>query len=124
MKAISFAHTTPAVLAGVKHVTRRDWKPRYARSFKAGELVYALDKNFRNGGQRVAIIRLTENPSAEWTVDARASDYAGEGFAWLHEHGIRVFGLTPPELWQRWQAAPEYLYVVRFELVEVLEVAR
>lgn len=39
MKIISFAETTPALLADAKTVTRREWAEKHARSFKAGERV-------------------------------------------------------------------------------------
>lgn len=42
MRIISFAWTSPALLAGAKTVTRRDWDDSYARRFSAGELVAAV----------------------------------------------------------------------------------
>jgi hypothetical protein len=39
MMTISFAWTTPALLAGHKTVTRRDWDAEYAIRFAAGQLV-------------------------------------------------------------------------------------
>jgi hypothetical protein len=62
MKIISFAWTTPALLAGSKCVTRREWDKKYAESFEAGEYVQAFDKSPRAGGKCVAIIELTQKP--------------------------------------------------------------
>lgn len=60
MKIISFAWTTPQLLRGEKTVTRRDWSDKYARQFRAGDLVQAYDKSPRAGGKRVATIEIKE----------------------------------------------------------------
>lgn len=122
MKIISFAETTPALLAGHKTVTRRDWKNSYARRFHAHELVQAWTKSPRAGGKKVGIIRLTEEPYLESTRQAPGSDWEAEGFAYLSKIGATVFGLTPLELWTRWttKGKGEMLWVVRLVLVEIL----
>jgi len=120
MKIISFAHTTPALLAGRKIVTRREWDDRYARSFKAGELVQAWDHVPRvKGAHRVGTIRLTADP--EWSNEYPAADFEGEGFAYIEECGAdAVLGLPARELWRLWCAARLHFWVVRFSLVETL----
>ena len=80
----------------------------------------ALDKDRRAGGKPVAVIRLTVAPYKEPTVPL--SDWDAEGFAWMSKHGLLVFGKRPDVLWAEWRAgAAADLYVVRFELVEVLK---
>lgn len=124
MKEISFAWTTPALLAGRKTVTRRDWKWSWARSFEAGELVAATDKQRRFGGRQVATIRLTQKPYRQNTARAPDSDWEAEGFACLESIGATVGGQDPWTIWQGWRRFdPREMWVVRFELVEVLEVA-
>ena len=59
MKIISFAWTTPQLLARKKTVTRRDWNDGYARQFKTADMIQAYDKSARNGGKRVALIKIT-----------------------------------------------------------------
>lgn len=117
MKSISFAWTTPALLAGRKTVTRRDWKESWARSFREGELVGAYDRQPRFQGKQVAVIRLTEAPYLESTAQAPDSDYEAEGFGYLQERGIMVDGLLPEKLWRVWRVSPRSMWVVRFELV-------
>jgi len=117
MKIISFAWTTPALLANRKIVTRRDWSEDYAKRFKAGDLVAAYDKNPRNGGKQVATIRLTCNPYRESTDIMPRSDYEAEGLAYLQEQGLRIQGLSPYEFWEAWKAAKEVLWVIRFQKV-------
>ena len=121
MKIISFAWTTPALLAGRKTVTRRAWSPRWAATFKAGELVAAYDRQPRFRGHQVATIRLTQAPYVESTAFAPEDDWEGEGFAYLTDTGAKVDGLEPAVLWRAWHLQPQLLYVVRFELVEVVK---
>ena len=54
---ISFRHTTPALLAGRKTVTRRSWHPvhleRWQKAWDLGRLEHkAYDKSPRQGGGR------------------------------------------------------------------------
>jgi hypothetical protein len=119
---ISFAWTTPALLAGQKTVTRRDWSWRHAAKFRSGELVDAYDKNPRFGGKRVAVIRLTERPMRAPLGRMPDSDYEAEGFAYMSAHGVRlsVNGPLPTrDYFEGWRRSGESLWVVRFELVEV-----
>ncbi len=120
MRIISFAWTTPALLARRKTCTRRKWLRSTAERFQAGELVQAYDKQARFGGKRVGIIRLTAAPYLESTTKAPESDWEAEGFAYLESIGALVDGLEPRKLWQSWrELEPAELWVVRFEVVEI-----
>jgi len=123
---ISFGWTTPALLAGVKTVTRRDWAPQHAAKFKAGMLVDAWNtspRNVRGDPHKIATIRILASPYIENTAEALESDFEAEGFYYLAQRGLRIDGLTPDTLWNLWHlpAAAHDLYVVRFELVEVCQ---
>ena len=120
MAVISFNWTAPALLAGHKTVTRREWKESYARQFQAGDVVAAYDRQPRFGGRRVATIRLTQKPYRENTREAPEEDYEQEGLAYLQQLGAKVDGLSPEALWRAWHVFPRVLWVVRFELIEVL----
>jgi len=120
MMTISFAWTTPALLAGVKTVTRRDWEPEYAARFKAGQLVAAYDRQPRYRGRQVAMIRLMQAPYRQSTAEAPESDWEAEGFAFLESVGAKVDGMRPKVLWRAWHVFPREMWVVRFELVEVI----
>ena len=126
MKIISFAWTTPALLAGRKTCTRRNWNNNYARSFKLGEQEQAYDKSPRIGGQQVGIVRLVVEPI--YTMDMPEEDYEAEGLAWMEEQGLMVpvtdihsqkkLPYHPRRFWEDWKAnITEPLWVVRFELV-------
>ena len=118
MAVISFAWTTPALLAGHKTVTRRDWKESHARRFRAGDVLAAFNRQPRYGGRQVASIRLTQAPYLESTALAPEEDYEAEGLAWLAERGFTVDGQTPLYLWAAWKRfKPTDLWVVRFKLL-------
>lgn len=126
-RIISFAYMTPAMLAGVKKVTRRDWDAEYARRFQSGELIKAYDRSPRFGGSHVAYIRLTRRPYFEPIAQMPDDDYVLEGFKYLYEHpeirpkmifGEKVTRETFSWDWFcDWRASGESLWVVRFELV-------
>ncbi len=126
MKIISFSWTTPALLAGEKTVTRRDWKERHATAFHEGDLVQAWDKVPFAGGKKIAIIRLTQRPYLEDISGAWNSDYWAEGFNYMTREGIAfpdkgapVSGIPDFPAWLRWKATGVSLWVVRFKLESV-----
>ena len=118
-KIISFAWTTPALLARRKTVTRRDWSPNYAARFHMGDLVTAYGRSPRHGGRPVATIRLTQEPYLGNTKDVPPEDYEREGFAYLESIGAQIDGATPQSLWHYWQEINQRLWVIRFEIVSI-----
>jgi hypothetical protein len=135
MKIISFTWTTPALLAGAKTVTRRDWKPEYAARFKGGDFILACDKSPRAGGRPIALIRLTQAPYHEPLAKMPHTDFQAEGFLWFAQHNEAItedmfyrFGygsLTSPDrekMWfTGWKSCGGTLWVVRFELITRLD---
>ena len=127
-RIISFAYTTPALLAGVKTVTRREWAAKYANSFRAGELITAYDKSPRVHGKPVAKIRLTAAPTLQPDSSAPDSDYEAEGFGWLERNpqhlpaggNVAWMETVSRETFDRWRDSGGQHWVVRFELLEVL----
>ena len=114
---ISFVENLEPLLAGVKTVTRRDWKPKYAARFHKGDLVIAYDKMPYHGGKRVALLKLTHDPYLESTSKLPEEDYVNEGFAFMEEQGLTVNGEHPGVFWFRWMSEPEDLFVIRFKVV-------
>lgn len=114
---VSFAWTTPALLAGAKTVTRRDWTAEYAARFRAGHLVDAWDRSPRTGkGRKVATISLTCDPYQQMSDALHPLEYRDEGFLWLDAHGHRE---TIARIVDDWHDNARLLWVVRFELVRV-----
>lgn len=119
---ISFAWTTPALLAHEKTVTRRAWKPQHAAKFHAGQLVDAWDKSPRYGGKKVAVIKLVQDPYQENSAAIPKEDFKAEGFDYLLMNMTR--GETAnhvDDIVDNWIRHPHLLWVVRFELVSILK---
>lgn len=115
---LSFAWTTPALLSGHKTMTRRDWTHAHAAKFTVGRLVDAWDRSPRTGkGRKVATIRITREPHMEWSSDLTEYDVEREGFNWLRAHGEWV---QVEQIISAWRAERRLLWVIEFELVEVL----
>ena len=144
MKIVSFAWTTPALLAGHKTVTRRQWKESHARSIYVGDHLHAYDRSPRVHGKPVAVIEITRDPYLEHTANMPDDDYDHEGFAylnalaeqWLATHRLDD-ALTSADLrvrryyevlredtsrgaWLAWKEKNEPLWVVRFRMVKLL----
>jgi hypothetical protein len=132
MKIISFAWTTDALLAGRKTATCRNYDERYARRFRAGDLVAAYDRSPRYKGTQVAIIRLTHDATIGPWKDILTDPYEQEGFAYYDERiaagdekaaasvrrNLHVLVGVTLQAWLEQQ--PNWgECVIRFELVEV-----
>lgn len=118
---ISFAWTTPALLAGAKTMTRRDWSTSHATKFRAGMLVDAWDRSPRTGrGRKVATIRITRRPYRQSTDEVTDNDFSREGFEWLSANGGAEARELVEEIWTEWSGLPRHVWVVEFELVEVV----
>jgi hypothetical protein len=131
---ITFAWTTPALLAGAKTVIRQPWAERTAAQFHAGTLAVAYDRwpparagTRGQGGRPVAIIRLQQDPVREALACIPDADYEAEGWKWLHEHRALLPRWIKEndfswEAFDRWRARPALVWVVRFELVAAVAV--
>lgn len=136
MSWISFGQTSAPLLAGRKTMTWREWNDRYAQQFVDRAacsdphcLVDAYDRLPRNGGKKIATIRLL---SVEKTRYGQLDDddWEHEGLAYLHEHPEhhpkRLFNqkFTPDmvtfDAFRRRRTADEVGWCIRFELVEVV----
>lgn len=124
-RVLSFAWTSPALLAGRKTCTRRQWSPNYARSIRPGEIMTAYDRSPRIGGKPIATIRI-ESVTWEPDADAPDSDYGAEGFAFLYRNpellpkGQRVAYLLKCSrgAFNEWRRAGGSSWVVRFSVLD------
>jgi hypothetical protein len=125
MMGIAFAWTSAPLVAGVKSVTRRPWSADYARRFRAGDRVAALDKGYRVGGVRLGVLELTAAPSWEPMSAMPDGDYAAEGFAWLSRHPEAIRGATLGdcswETFRAWRESGAWMWVIRFRLVRLVD---
>ena len=105
---ISFAWTTPALLAGKKTVTRREWSDAHAAKFKPGDLVDAWDKLPRcKDSKKVAVIRIISIARSPLRLVTN-TELQLEGGLWNAKEFFALFTVSDP-------------YRVEFELVELVE---
>lgn len=133
-KIISFAWTTPSLLAGEKSVTRRDWDADYARRFTRGDIVLAYDRSPRSGGKPIARLRLTADVTYEPDADAPDSDWEAEGFGWFWDRELERADRDDPgsvpcsdiadrvcwDGFADWRQRGGSSWVIRFEVIEYL----
>jgi hypothetical protein len=131
MKDLSFGWTWPAFVAGVKTVTRRDWKPRHASLWHEGDDFLALDRQRRFKGVEIGIGRVIAPVVRESLSDMPDSDYQAEGMAWLHAHpsacieaGRRQFRDFCWDCFDAWRREGSPCYTVRFEILSVSPIAK
>ena len=122
MPIITFAWTTPALVAGAKTTIRQPWSETIASRFHGGSEVAAYDRVGNSGGRQVACIRLTEAPVHQPFSDIPDEDYEREGWAWLHAHADLLPGYIKAsdfskESFEKWRSRPGGIWVVRYELV-------
>ena len=116
MKIISFAWTTPALLAGRKTRTRRDWADRHAKTFHIGDRIQAWNHVPRvKGAVKVGEIVIT-GVRRERYCDVKAEDWEKEGFAYLTENGLPLGDTTPGELFTDWALDDSSVWVIDFKL--------
>ena len=115
MKIISYAWTTPALIALRKRCTRREWDDAYALTWHKGDYAAAYDRLPRAGGKQIGIVRLTASPYKERTGLMPDADYDNEGLKWMEEQGLLILEKNPREFWEEWRASDEELWVVRFD---------
>ncbi len=81
MMNMAFTRTCRQLLAGTKTVTRRNWKPRYAKIFREGQRVKAWTASPHRKGKPVAIIQV-DRVYQERLADMPASELGPEGGRW------------------------------------------
>lgn len=127
---ISFAYTTPALLAGCKTVTRRVWKDSHAAKFTPGMVVDAWwnsPRFLRNGktSDQVAEIEIVSVERGN-TLDLVEADFVKEGFEYLDSRNLpcRLYGKKYPtwrEFFEIWKTEDTNLWVVDFKLVKKVQ---
>lgn len=119
MKIIAFDWTKPAVEAGRKHRTRRSWPDKYAKRFKAGDICQSYDKSPHYGGQRFGHIRITAIKKEDISI-MPDEDFEKEGFKFMEEQGIKIWGKEPRQAFEDWRAEGGMYWIVDFVRVELI----
>ena len=117
---ISYAWTTPALLALRKHRTRRHWQDSYAERWLAGSTHKAYDHLPRAHGKQVGTVTLKRHPFKENTKLMTEVDYELEGLKYMEEQGLfvkvsRGVFITPRSFFDQWREAGELVWVIDFD---------
>lgn len=117
MMIISFSWLAEAFKAARKDVTRRTWTPEYAKRVKPRKICQAYDKQPRFGGKRIGYIHVN---SLTWEdiSDMPDPDFENEGFKFMEEQGLNIWGKPPRQAFEDWRDEGGMYWVLRFNKVE------
>jgi len=118
MKIISFAWTTPSLLARRKTRTRRNWNDKYASRFKVGDLIQAYDKQPRFKGKRIAIIKIIGIKKQNLS-EMTSEDFEKEGFKYFEEKGLKIWDREPSDAFNDWAEEDYKVWVIDFEIIKL-----
>jgi len=121
MNIISFSWTKDSFLANRKTKTRREWSDDYARKFHVYDCCRAYDKQPRFGGQQIGMIQVRSLAYEDISTMAN-SDYEFEGFAYLEERGLKIWGKEPRRAFEDWRKKGGWYWVLGFKKLNVLDV--
>jgi len=121
---LSFAWTTPPLVAGAKTVTRREWPPTHAIKYHAGAIVPAWSKQARfPGAEWVGQVTLTRSPYYEHiSCEDVETLYVREGFKWLDDQWERIVHDPERPLWDitlGWHELDASYWVIEFPPAQV-----
>jgi hypothetical protein len=117
MKIVSFAWTSPALLAGEKSRTRRKWADKHAAQFRPGDKVQAWDRSPRFKGKLIAVIEILGIKYEDIRL-MPDSDFILEGFAYFEKRGLMIRGRIPRTAFEEWRKEGGFYYVIDFRLIE------
>ena len=117
---ISFAWTTDAFKAGRKDRTRRYWTEKYAKIFldriDKKRIHDAYDRQPRFGGKRIGLLIVT-SMKKEHMSKMPDEDYEREGFKFMEENNIKIWGKHPRDAFDDWRKEDGTPWVIDFERV-------
>ena len=112
---VSFAWTTDAFMADRKSRTRREWNECHARQVIPGKtLIQAYDKIPIAGGKQIGLA-ITVVIKYEDVSLMPEEDYEKEGFAYMEEKGLKIWGKEPRQAFDEWREAGGMYWVLDFE---------
>ncbi len=124
-KWLTFGWLVAPMLEGQKTITLRDWGPTEGVQWQHGELFYAYDTPPVEGGRRLAILRVMQEPFVEFTARLRMSDYHKLGFSYAMANRLMApSGRTALQVWEDLHNNPELLWLLRFAVERIFEQGR
>ncbi len=124
-KWLTFGWLAVPMLEGQKTITLRDWGPTEGVQWQHGELFYAYDTPPVEGGRRLAILRVMQEPFVEFTARLRMSDYHKLGYSYAMANRLMApSGRTALQVWEDLHNNPESLWLLRFAVERIFEQGR
>ncbi|KKL14495.1 hypothetical protein LCGC14_2515090, partial [marine sediment metagenome] len=124
-KWLTFGWLMVPTLEGQKTITLRDWGPIEGVQWKHGELFYAYDIPPSEGGRRLALLRVMQEPFVEFTARLRMADYHKLGFSYAMANQLTApSGRTALQVWEDLHNNPKSLWLLRFVVERVFEQGR
>ena len=124
-KWLTFGWLAIPMLEGQKTITLRDWGPTEGVQWQHGELFYAYDTPPVEGGRRLAILRVMQEPFVEFTAKLRMADYHKLGFSYAMANRLMApSGRTALQVWEDLHNNPESLWLLRFAVERIFEQGR
>ena len=124
-KWLDFGWLIAPMLEGQKTITLRDWGPTEGVQWQHGELFYAYDGAPVEGGRRLAILRVMQEPFVEFTAKLKMADYHKLGFSYAMANRLTPpSGRTALEVWEDLHNNPQNLWLLRFVVERIFEQGR
>lgn len=124
-KWLKFGWLVRPMLEGQKTMTLRDWGPIEGVQWQHGELFFAYDIPPVEGGRRLALLRVMQEPFEDFTAGLRMADYHKLGFAYAMANQLTApSGRTALEIWEDLIGHPRRLWLLRFQVQRIFEQGR
>ncbi|KKM94797.1 hypothetical protein LCGC14_1194760 [marine sediment metagenome] len=124
-KWLTFSWLARPMLEGQKTITLRDWGPTEGVQWQHGELFYAYDTPPVEGGRRLAILRVMQEPFVEFTARLRMADYHKLGYSYAMANRLMSpSGRTALQVWEDLHNKPQSLWLLRFAVERIFEQGR
>ena len=114
---VSYAWTTQPFLVGRKSRTRRQWNERHARQVVPGKtMIQAYDKIPIAGGKQIGLAKAVAIKYEDVSL-MPDEDYEKEGFAYMEEKGLTIWGEQPRYAFDEWRRTGGMYWVLDFEKI-------
>ena len=110
---ISMAWVGEAYVSGRKTRTRRKWVDAYAKRFKVGDFFQVYNKSPRMKGRKIGESQVLGIKQEHISL-MPDEDFEKEGFAYMEEEGLKIWGKEPRQAFEDWRRMDETYYIVDF----------
>ena len=124
-KWLTFGWLTIPMLESFKTITLRDWGPTEGLWWQHGELFYAYDAPPVEGGRRLALLIVMQEPFVQFTPALKMADYHKLGYSYAMANQLTSpGGRTGLQVWEDLHSNPQRLWLLRFAVQRIFEQGR